>query len=65
MEEFQEAFFKGMEVAANLKRKIKNVAKYEKDTVTGILRAYADKGDSAHPTTKKILIITTPCKFYK
>ena len=53
MEEFQEAFVKGMEVAANLKRKIKNVAKYEQDTDTGILRAYADKGDSAHPTSKK------------
>ena len=34
MEELQEAFVKGMEVAANLKRKIKNVAKYEKDTDT-------------------------------
>ena len=53
MEEFQEAFVKGMEVVANLKRKIKNVAKYEKDTDTGILKAYADKGDSAHSTTKK------------
>ena len=52
MEEFREAFVKGMEVAANLKRKIKNVAKYEKDTNTGILRVYADKEDSAHP--KKI-----------
>ena len=53
MEEFQEAFVKGMEVVANLKRKIKNVAKYEKDTDTGILKAYADKGDSTHSTTKK------------
>ena len=53
MEEFQEAFDKGMEVAVNLKRKIKNVAKYEKDTDTGILKAYADKGDSVNPTSKK------------
>ena len=43
MEEFQEAFVKGREVAANLKRKIKNVAYYEIGTDTGILRAYPDK----------------------
>ena len=54
MEEFQEAFVKGMEVAANLKRKIKNVAYYEKDTDTGILTAYPDKGDSAYASSKKI-----------
>ena len=53
MEEFQEAFDKGMEAAANLKRKIKNVAYYKKDTDAGILRAYADKGDSAQSTSKK------------
>ena len=53
MEEFQKAFNKGLEVAADLKRKIRNVEKYEKDTETGILKAYADKGDSAHPISKK------------
>ena len=53
IEEFQEAFDKGMEAAANLKRKIKNVAYYKKDTDAGILRAYANKGDSAQPTSKK------------
>ena len=53
MEEFQKAFEKEMEAAANLKRKIKNVAYYKKDTDVGILRAYADKGDSAHSTSQK------------
>ena len=52
MEEFQKAFNKGMEVTADLKRKIKNVANYKKDTDTGILKAYADKGDNAHPISK-------------
>ena len=50
MEEFQKAFEKGMEEAANLKRKFKYVTYYKKDTDIGILRAYADKGDNAQVT---------------
>ena len=63
LEKFQEAFEKGMEAVANVKRKIKNVAYYKKDTDAGILRAHAEKGDNADQTSKKILTITTPCKF--
>ena len=53
MEEFKKAFEKGIDEAAKLHKKIRNVAIYEKDTDLGISRAKPDKGASARPESRK------------
>ena len=63
MEEFQKAFDKGMEKTAELKENIKNVAYYDKDSITGLILAFPSSGESAKPTSKKMLEIITLCKF--
>ena len=40
LDELQKAFDKGMEETSNLKKSIKNVAEYKKDTLTGLILAY-------------------------
>ena len=55
MEEFQEAFDKGMDVTANLKKAIKNVAYYKKDSDTGLILAFPSSGENAIPNSKKLI----------
>ena len=53
LEEFQKAFDKGMEKTAELEENIKNVAYYDKDSITGLILAFPSSGESAKPTSKK------------
>ena len=55
MEEFQKAYDKGMIETANLKESIKNVAKYKKDTLTGLVLAFPIKGDQAKDKSKELI----------
>ena len=53
--ELQKAFEKGMEETANLKKSIKNVAEYKKDTLTGLILARPIKGQQAKEKTKEVI----------
>ena len=55
LEELQKDFEKGMYETANLKRLIKNVAEYKKDTLTGLLLAFPIKGDQAKEKSKELI----------
>ena len=55
LEEFQKAFDKGMDVAANLKKSIKDVAIYEKDSLTGLILAFPKAGENAREKTKELI----------
>ena len=55
MEEFQEAFDKGMDETANLKKSIKNVAYYKKDSDTGLILAFPKAGENAIPKSKELI----------
>ena len=55
MEEFQEAFDKGMDETANLKKSIKNVAYYKKDSDTGLILAFEKAGENATQKTKELI----------
>ena len=55
LEEFQEAFDKGLNEAANYKRYIKDVAKCKKDSNTGLILAFPKAGESAREKTKEII----------
>ena len=55
MEEFQEAFDKGMDEVANLKKSIKDVAKYKKDSNTGFVLAFPKAGENAREKTKELI----------
>ena len=55
LEELQKAFEKGMEETANLKKIIKNVAKYKTDTLTGLVSAFPIKGDQAKDKSKVLI----------
>ena len=55
LEEFQKAYDKGMFETANLKESIKNVAKYKKDTFTGLVLAFPIKGDQAKDKSKELI----------
>ena len=55
MEEFQEAFDKGMDETAKLKKSITNVAYYEKDSDTGLILAFPSSGENAIPNSKKLI----------
>ena len=55
LEELQKAFEKGMNETANLKKSIKNVAKYKTDTLTGLVLAFPIKGDQAKDKSKELI----------
>ena len=55
LEEFQKAFNKGMEETANLKKSIKNVADYKKDSFTGLILAFPIKGKDAKDKSKELI----------
>ena len=55
LEEFQEAFDKGMDEVANLKKSIKDVAKYKKDSNTGFVLAFPKAGENAREKTKELI----------
>ena len=55
LEEFQEAFDKGMDEAANYKKSIKDVANYQKDTNTGLILAFPKAGKNAREKTKELI----------
>ena len=55
LEEFQEAFDKGLNEAASYKKSIKDVAKYKKDSNTGLILAFPKAGENAREKTKELL----------
>ena len=55
LDELQKAFEKGMEETANLKKNIKHVAEYKKDTLTGLILAYPIKGQQSKEKTKELI----------
>ena len=55
LEELQKAFEKGMNETANLKKIIKNIAKYKTDTLTGLVLAFPIKGDQAKDESKELI----------
>ena len=55
MDELQKAFEKGMQETANLKKDIKHVAEYKKDTITGLILAFPIKGQQAKEKTKELI----------
>ena len=55
LEELQKAFEKGMEETANLKKSIKNVAEYKKDTLTGLILAFPIKGQQGKDKSKELI----------
>ena len=55
LDELQKAFDKGMEETSNLKKSIKNVAEYKKDTLTGLILAYPIKGQQSKEKSKELI----------
>ena len=55
LEEFQEAFDKGLNMAANYKKSINDVAKYKKDSNTGMVLAFPKAGKNAREKTKELI----------
>ena len=55
LDELQKAFEKGMEETTNLKKSIKYVAEYKKDTLTGLILAYPIKGQQSKEKTKELI----------
>ena len=55
LEEYQEAFDKGLDEAARYKKFIKDVAKYKKDSNTGFVLAFPKAGDNAREKTKELI----------
>ena len=55
LEEFQEAFDKGLNASANYKQSIKDVAKYKKDSNTGTVLAFPKAGENAREKTKELI----------
>ncbi|MCV6599784.1 MAG: hypothetical protein OIF36_04860, partial [Alphaproteobacteria bacterium] len=53
--ELQKAFEKGKEERANLKKSIKNVAEYKKDTLTCLILAFPIKGQRAKDKSKELI----------
>ena len=53
LEEFQEAFYKGLNATANYKKSIKDVAKYKKDSNTGMVLAFPKAGENAREKNKR------------
>ena len=63
LEEFEEAFEKGLEETAKLKSSIKNVAEDKKDIITGLILAYPIKGQKAKKKLKNLSKNIISCKF--
>ena len=55
LEEFQEAFDKGLNEAARYKTFIKDVAKCKKDSNTGLILAFPKAGENAREKTKELI----------
>ena len=55
LEEFQEAFDKGIDEVANLKKSIKDVAKYKKDSNTGFVSVFPKAEENAREKTKELI----------
>ena len=55
LEEFQDAFDKGLNATANYKKSIKDVAKYKKDSNTGMVLAFPKAGENAREKTKELI----------
>ena len=55
LEESQNAFDKGMDGTANLKKNIKDVANYEKDSLTGLILAFPKAGENSREKTKELI----------
>ena len=55
LEEFQEAFDKGLKESANYKKSIENVAFFKKDSITGMVLAFPKAGENAREKTKKLI----------
>ena len=55
LEEFQEAVDKGLNASANYKKSIKDVAKYKKDSNTGMVLAFPKAGENAREKTKELI----------
>ena len=55
LEEFQEAFDKGLDEVARYKKFIKDVAKYKKDSNTGFVLAFPKAGENAREKTKELI----------
>ena len=55
LEEFQEAFDKGLKETANYKKNIKDVANYQKDSNTGLVLAFPKAGKNAREKTKELI----------
>ena len=55
LEELQKAFEKGMNETVNLKKSIKNIAKYKTDTLTGLVLAFPIKGEQAKDKSKELI----------
>ena len=55
LEEFQEAFDKGLNEAANYKESIKDVAIYKKDSNTGLILAFPKAGKNAKNKSKELI----------
>ena len=55
LEEFQEAFVKGIKTTANYKRDIKDVAIYKEDSLTGLVLAFPKAGENAREKTKELI----------
>ena len=55
LEEFQEAFDKGLDETARYKKVIKDVAKYKKDFNTGFILAFPKAGENAREKTKELI----------
>ena len=55
LEEFQKAFDEGLNVAAEYKKSIKDVAKYKKDSYTGLILAFPKAGKNAKEKTKELI----------
>ena len=53
--EFHEAFDKGMKELKILRKSIRNVAKYDINTNTGLIEAVALHGENAIPTSKELI----------
>ena len=54
LEEFQEAFDGGLNITAEYKKNIKDVAKYKKDSLTGMVLAFPKAKENAKEKTKKL-----------
>ena len=55
LEEFQKAFDKGIDETANIKKSIKDVANYKKDSLTGLILAFPKAGENAREKTKELI----------